>query len=81
MHALKGLAQPLAGGGAHVACATRLRLRQAFSRTLRSQKEYKFVRWVQNVGTLRYRLLACMFGIHDLVLLCCCLQDLCTVSS
>jgi hypothetical protein len=26
-------------GGAHVACATRLQLRQAFSRTLVSQKQ------------------------------------------
>ncbi len=52
MYALKDLAQPQvcgcgwlacrhpqAGCGAHVACATRLRLRQAFSRTLRSQKQ------------------------------------------
>jgi hypothetical protein len=52
VHALKGLAcrkrmaaasSPAAhlqtGCGAHVACATRLRLRQAFSRMLRSQKQ------------------------------------------
>ncbi len=50
MHALKGLAcrkrvavassrrHLQAGCGAHVACATRLRLHKAFSRTLRSQK-------------------------------------------
>ncbi len=31
-----------AGCGAHVACATRLRLYRAFSRTLRSQKSGKF---------------------------------------
>jgi hypothetical protein len=43
VHALKGLAcrkrVAQAGCGAHVACATRLRLRQAFSRTLVSQKQ------------------------------------------
>jgi hypothetical protein len=47
MHALKGLAcrkrvaaaSSQAGCGAHVACATRLRQRQAFSRTLVSQKQ------------------------------------------
>jgi hypothetical protein len=51
LHALKDLAQPQARGcgwlacrllqaecGAHVACVTRLRLRQAFERTLVPQK-------------------------------------------
>ncbi len=32
----------------------RLRLRQAFLRPLRSQKQYNFVRWVQTLGIQRY---------------------------
>ena len=38
----------------HVAFASRARLRQSFSRTLRSQKTKYFLQWVQTLGTPRY---------------------------
>ncbi len=43
-----------AGCGAHVACATRLRRRQAFSRTLVSQKQLHFVTFCLMGPKLRY---------------------------
>ncbi len=71
MQALKGLAQPQAcragdvsatpclQAAAELAAATRLRLRQAFQRTLRSQKQQNFVRWVQTLGIQWYKWLQC----------------------